>query len=174
MKWELRPKGGVPGQRFLALRDFYVVHKISLLTDGLEAIRAWVRLDEAMTGFNRFLETRHRVTGAQLAMLRIVQEREPITLAELRASLVMHPATLGQLIDRLARRGLVLRGPSRADRRRREVRLSAAGRRLVSAAPVAGPVRLRFAGAAPQRLKALADAFDDAVNLFGLKEWARQ
>ena len=83
----------------------------------LEAVRAWLRLDQAITAFNRHLRDRHGVTGAQLAMLRIVAER-PVTLAELRAGLAMHPATLGQLIDRLAA------------------------------------------------------AFDDAIDLFGLKEWS--
>ena len=38
-------------------------------SDALAAIRAWVRLDRAMTGFNRHLWDAYRVTGAQLAML---------------------------------------------------------------------------------------------------------
>jgi hypothetical protein len=33
-------------------------------------------------------------------------------------------------------------------------------------------VRLRSAVAEPARLRALADAFTDAVTLFGLEEWA--
>jgi MarR family transcriptional regulator, temperature-dependent positive regulator of motility len=37
---------------------------------------------------------------------------------------------------------------------------------------VAGPVRLRTVPADPERLRRLAAAFDDAVELFGLKEWS--
>ena len=124
-----------------------------------------------MAGFNRYLRKRHGVTGAQLAMLRILAER-PVTLADLRLSLAMHPATLGQLIDRLARQGLVDRRPSPTDRRRRLVEPTAAGRRLLAQAPLAGPVRLRHVPADGDRLKRLAAAFEDAVELFGLKEWS--
>ncbi len=140
---------------------------------AFDAIRAWVRLDEAFGGFNRHLKTRHGVTGAQLAMVRIISEREPISLAELRTSLVMHPATLGQLVDRLAAAGLVSRSPGQGDRRKREGRLTALGRRLLRNAPLAGPVRLRTIAAPAHRLKALAEAFTDAIELFGLQEWER-
>ena len=138
---------------------------------ALAAIRAWWRLDQAIAGFNQHLRGRHGVTGAQLAMLRILAER-PVTLADLRASLVMHPATLGQLIDRLARLGLVERRANPGDRRKRLVELTARGRQLLADAPLAGPVRLRQQAADPERLRRLAAAFEDAVELFGLKEWA--
>jgi DNA-binding MarR family transcriptional regulator len=137
----------------------------------LEAIRAWVRLDQAFAGFNRHLRDRHGVTGPQLAMLRIAAE-QPLTLAELRARLIMHPATLGQLIERMERQGLVTTQPSERDRRRRLVEPTDRGRRLLAEAPLAGPVRLRQAGADPERLRRLATALKDAVELFGLEEWA--
>ena len=137
----------------------------------LAAIRGWLRLDQAFARFNRHLRERHGVTGAQLAMLRILAER-PVTLAELRRSLAMHPATLGQLIDRLARLGLVDRRSSPDDRRKRLVQPTSTGRRLLAAAPLAGPVRLRYQPADRDRLNRLAAAFEDAVELFGLKEWS--
>jgi DNA-binding MarR family transcriptional regulator len=141
--------------------------------EGLDAIRAWVRMDRAFAQFNRWLETEHGITGAQLGVLRIIAEMQPVTLAELRSRLTLHPATLGQLVDRIAARGLVVRGPCATDHRRREVALSALGLRTLERAPLAGPVRLRTATEPPARLKALADALTDAVSLFGLEEWAR-
>jgi MarR family transcriptional regulator, temperature-dependent positive regulator of motility len=141
------------------------------LNAQLPAIRAWLRLDQAFSAFNSHLRERHGVTGAQLAMLRIVAER-PVTLADLRASLAMHPATLGQLIDRLARQGLVERRPSTADRRKRMVEPTDAGRRLLVEAPLAGPIRLRHVAVDPDRIQRLAAAFEDAIELFGLKEWS--
>jgi len=139
---------------------------------GVQAVRAWVRLDRAFDGFNAYLEKAHGITGAQLAMLRIVAEQQPVTLHSLRAQLVMHPATIGQLIDRVVRRGLLARRPAAGDSRRRELLLTQAGRSLLAAAPRAGPVRLRTARADPERVRRLAAAFDDAVILFGLEEWA--
>lgn len=61
----------------------------------------------------------HDVTGAQLAVLRLVREwGSPIALADMRERLVMHPATLGQMLDRLAARDLVTLTADPADRRR--------------------------------------------------------
>lgn len=139
--------------------------------EALAAIRAWVRLDRAFAMFNRHLDAVHGVTGAQLAMLRIVAE-EPTTLGQLRRRLAMHPATLGQLIERMAGLGLVERRRSETDRRRWVVEPADPGRRLLAEAPLAGPVRLRHSHADPERLRRLAAALTDAVELFGLEAWA--
>ena len=139
----------------------------------MAAIRAWTRLDHAIAAFNRELERAHRVTGAQLALLRLVAEWGPVVrLGELRERLVMHPATLGQLLDRLAARGMVEVAADAADRRRRVVQLTARGQRVVTEAPLAGPVRLRHVAADPRRLSRLAEALTDAIVLFGLEEYA--
>jgi DNA-binding MarR family transcriptional regulator len=140
-------------------------------TDALAAIRAWARLDRAMIAFNRHLWDAFRVTGAQLAMLRLVAELEPVTLATLRSRLALHPATLGQLVQRLAAAGLVNRDLDDRDRRYRRITLTEAGRDLIARAPLAGPVRLRTVAADAGRLAALAEAFDDAIELFGLTPW---
>jgi DNA-binding MarR family transcriptional regulator len=95
------------------------------------------------------------------------------TLARLRERLVPHPATLGRLIDRLARRGFVELAPDPADRRRRTVRTTGEGLAVCREASLAGPVRLRHTTADPDRLRRLAAACEDAVELFGWKEWAR-
>ncbi len=148
-------------------------HNNRVTAEAVRAIRAWTRLDQAFAGLNRALERDHGVTGAQLALLRLVREWDPpVPLGDLRGRLVMHPATLGQLLDRMAARGLVALTADPADRRRRLVDLTPAGRRLTDEAPLAGPVRLRHVPADPARLRRLADAFTDAVALFGLEEYA--
>jgi DNA-binding MarR family transcriptional regulator len=82
---------------------------------------------------------------------------------------MMHRATLGQLLDRLAVRGLVDLAADPADRRRRVVELTLAEHRMIDAAPLAGPVRLRHVPTDPRRLNRLAEAFTDAIVLFGLE-----
>jgi DNA-binding MarR family transcriptional regulator len=150
-----------------------VSHSIFVVAtpDAVAAVRAWTRLDQAMAAFDRDLRARHGVTGRQLAVLRLVDEWGPgLTLADLRGRLVMHPATLGQLVDRLAGAGLVELAADAGDRRRRTVGLTAVGRQLLAAAPLAGPVRLRHVGAEPDRLRRLAEALTDAIDLFGLED----
>lgn len=137
---------------------------------GIEAARSWTRLNDAMTAFNRQLRAEFGITGGQLAVLRIVAERDT-TLLELRRRLVMHPATLGQLIERVARMGLVRVDVAEDDRRSRRIRLTAAGGAVIRNAPLAGPVRLRAFPDDPRAAR-LAVALDDAIELFGLSEWA--
>lgn len=139
---------------------------------AVRAIRAWYRLELATGRFRQELRRRHGITGEQLAILRIVAERPEWLLADLRGRLTMHPATLGQTVDRLARRDLVAVDSDAADRRRRVVSITGSGRSLLAQVPLAGPVRLRTTNAEPDRLKRLEEAFEDAVALFGLEEWA--
>ncbi|HVZ37615.1 MAG TPA: MarR family winged helix-turn-helix transcriptional regulator [Polyangiaceae bacterium] len=139
---------------------------------SLRAVRAWVRLDAAFQGFNRALQTEHGLSGTQLAILRILAESSSITLGSLRQQLTMHPATLGQAVEALARRRLCAVSPSSVDGRARVVKLTASGRTLLRRAPLAGPVRLRAIEVEPGRAERLAEAFDDAIEIFGLAPWA--
>lgn len=106
---------------------------------ALSAIVAWVRLDRAVELFNAELKQRHGITGLQLAVLRILGERPQLPLAALRKALVMHPATLGQAIDGLRKKGLcqVRRNP--ADKRARDIAITRPAKR--SSPPLRWPVR---------------------------------
>jgi DNA-binding MarR family transcriptional regulator len=139
---------------------------------ALSAIVAWVRLDRAFENLNAELKRRYGITGLQLAVLRILSERPQLPLAALRKALVMHPATLGQAIDKLRIMELVTVRRDADDKRSRIVALSAAGKEMIAGAPLAGPVRLRDVTVEPARLERLAAALEDAIELFGLSDWA--
>jgi DNA-binding MarR family transcriptional regulator len=139
---------------------------------ALSAIVAWVRLERAMDTFNLTLKQTFGITGLQLAILRILAERPALPLAALRKALVMHPATLGQAVDELRVKGLCIVRTNPEDRRARLVALTPEGERLLAEAPLAGPVRLRQVKVAPARLDRLAAALEDAIELFGLTDWA--
>ena len=138
--------------------------------NAFSAIVAWVRLDAAIQNFNNTLRKEFGITGLQLAILRILGERPALPLAALRKSLVMHPATLGQAIDELRTMGLCTVERDRRDKRARVVAMTDKGRELMTRAPLGGPVRLREIEADPARLDRLKDAFEDAIDLFGLKD----
>lgn len=139
---------------------------------ALSAIVAWVRLERATEAFNADLKQRFGITGLQLAVLRICAERPQLPLAALRKALVMHPATLGQSIDELRRMNLVTVRTDPRDRRARLVGLTEAGAALLAKAPLAGPTRLREVDHDVARLDRLKLALEDAVELFGLDDWA--
>lgn len=139
---------------------------------ALSATVAWVRLERAMAAFEADLRKRFGITGLQLQVLRICAERPQLPLAALRKALVMHPATLGQSIDELRRMDLVTVRTDPNDRRARLVGLTEAGTALVGKVPVAGPVRLREVDHDVARLDRLKAALEDAIELFGVSDWA--
>lgn len=138
---------------------------------ALSAIVAFVRLQRAMDLYQAELRTRFGITALQLDVLRILKERPQLPLAALRKALVMHPATLGQAIDALRRKGFCTVRRNAEDRRARDVALTETGAALVADAPLAGPVRLRETRPDAARLERLRDALEDAVALFGLEPW---
>lgn len=139
---------------------------------ALSATVAWVRLERAMAAFEADLRKRFGITGLQLQVLRICAERPQLPLAALRKALVMHPATLGQSIDELRRLDLVTVRTDPNDRRARLVGLTEAGSALVGKVPSAGPVRLREVDHDVARLDRLKAALEDAIDLFGVGDWA--
>lgn len=139
---------------------------------ALSATVAWVRLERAMAAFEADLKKRFGITGLQLQVLRICAERPQLPLAALRKALVMHPATLGQSIDELRRMDLVTVRTDPNDRRARLVGLTDKGSELVGKVPSAGPVRLREMDHDVARLDRLKASLEDAIELFGLAEWA--
>src|SRR6185369_14391199 len=73
----------------------------------------------------------HGVTPAQAEVLRLLQERQPLTLSGLGELLVCESGTNpSRLVDRLVAADLVNRVPGEFDRRQVELTLTAAGQRL--------------------------------------------
>lgn len=139
---------------------------------ALAAMVAWMRLEGALKAFELDLKRRHKITVLQLAVLHIVSERPHIPLAALRKALLAHPATLGQAIDDLRRKGLCLVRTNPEDRRARNVSISDTGMALVAATPLAGPMRLRDVEGQTDQLDRMTPALNDALRLFGLETWA--
>lgn len=125
-----------------------------------------------MARFNTDLRRRYGISGVQLALLRLLDEWGPeVRLLDLRDRMAMHPATVGQHLERLSRKRLTQLCPDKSDRRRRIVTLTPEGRALVNQAPLAGPVRLRHHVADVTQLRRFADVLCDAIYLFGLEDY---
>jgi MarR family transcriptional regulator, transcriptional regulator for hemolysin len=68
------------------------------------------------------------LTGAQVRVLSRLRRREGVTQAELAFGMEMRPISIGSLIDKLARQGLVERRHDEKDRRINRIHLSETGR----------------------------------------------
>ena len=135
-------------------------------------MRAWWELEQAFAAFNAELHRDYDVTGGQLALLRIIAERQPVTIRELRRELDWHPASLGQLVQRLVDRGLVVRTRDAADRRVRTLSLSRSGQELLAKTPLVGPVRLRQVELPTDDLAIMRRGFEVAIKAFALTPWS--
>ena len=72
---------------------------------------------------------------AQLFVLHQLADTPALSIAEVADRTLTDPSSVSTVVARLVSEGLVLRKPSKTDRRRAELTLSARGRRVVLTAP---------------------------------------
>jgi DNA-binding MarR family transcriptional regulator len=73
------------------------------------------------------------LTGSEQNVLAVLADRRPRAAGELAAETGTRPTTLTSVLDRLERKGLLVREPDEADRRSLRIVLTAAGRRTAAA-----------------------------------------
>jgi DNA-binding MarR family transcriptional regulator len=100
------------------------------------------RIVRVLRASSREAERRLGVSGAQLFVLRALGGERAVSINTLAARTRTHQSTVSGVVKRLVARRLVHRAISDADRRRTELRLTAAGRKLLDRAPRAGQERL--------------------------------
>jgi DNA-binding MarR family transcriptional regulator len=88
-------------------------------------------------------KTRRRLSAHQASILDHLDTVQAVTLMGLAKHMGVTPSTMSLAIERLVRRGYVLRARHSGDRRRLELRLSAAGERIREASSVLEPARVR-------------------------------
>ncbi len=97
----------------------------------LSAADGLVQLSFLVQGVLQRLVAGHDVSVIQARLLGILRDREP-TMSELARLLGLDKSSTTGLVDRAEGRGLVLREPSRDDRRSTRVRLTGSGRAVVT------------------------------------------
>ena len=115
-------------------------------------LRSLRRILRSVALHGRQLQRDHQLTAPQLLALRFLRDApEPPTAGQVAEALVLSAATVTGILDRLERRGLVVRRRGERDRRRVRVSLSEEGHRVAWDAPL--PLQEKFA----QRLAQLPD-----------------
>ncbi|HVV87583.1 MAG TPA: MarR family transcriptional regulator, partial [Kofleriaceae bacterium] len=109
------------------------------------------------------------ISGAQVFVMHCLLGSGPLTISELAGRTMTHQSSVSVVVQRLVDRGLVTRGIADGDRRRREVALTAAGRRLLRRTPDAAQTRLLGAIARmPRRAREqLAESLVALVHAMG-------
>jgi DNA-binding MarR family transcriptional regulator len=131
----------------------YLVKQLEL------AVRS--RLDEVLRG--------EGITTAQYTALSVLARRDDLSTAQLARNSFVTDQSAAGLVAALEERGLVSRGPDPHDRRRRVLRLSAAGRALIDrraadAAAIEARMLSDLSGAEAAQLRRLVLACRSALD----------
>ena len=109
------------------------------------------------------------VTLNQYRALVVLASRSPIRMSDLADELSLAPSSATRLVERLERKGLVVRAMSETSRRAIDLRLEPAGEQLV--ARVMAERRRQFedllAGVSDRRKATMRRAFEDLARLSG-------
>ena len=136
------------------------------LTGALDAFRRIVRV---LRRSSRSTEREFGIGSAQLFVLQQLAAAPARSVNDLAERTYTHQSSVSAVLQRLVEQGLVERRAATDDRRRRELKLTEAGRRLVERAPVPGQIHLiRALGALPaKQLRALGGLLGRVVKLMG-------
>jgi DNA-binding MarR family transcriptional regulator len=139
-----------------------------LRVDTLDAIRALVG---ALTRSARSVERKTGVTTAQLFVLRQLAASETLSLSEIADRTLTRQSTVSVVVTRLVAQGLVRRDRAADDRRRLELSLTPAGRRLLARAPEPTTGRLLTAldELTSDQLQSLSRGLDALIAVLGVE-----
>jgi len=93
------------------------------------------RIIQAIDLQSRQLVRQHGITTPQLIILKQIQGKEAITVSEIAKQVSLKQATVTDILNRLERKGLILRQRGTDDRRRVLVKETDRGKKLLEAAP---------------------------------------
>jgi DNA-binding MarR family transcriptional regulator len=93
------------------------------------------RVFQVVNEQSKQVERETGLTGPQLWTIKVMAQHSPVQVTQLAKKMYLHPATVGGILDRLEKRGLVMRNRSTIDRRVVEVSLTDEGRQLVDHSP---------------------------------------
>ena len=140
--------------------------------DTAAAVDALRRILRAMRMAATETQSALGISAAQLFVLARLAGADALSINQLAARTLTDRSSVAAVVDRLAERGLAERSPSPRDRRRAEVRITAAGRELLAAAPTA-PAALLVSGLArlsDPELRALAASLGRLVGAMHLEK----
>jgi len=93
------------------------------------------RIIQAIDLHSRQLVRQHGITTPQLLILKQIQGQEALTVSQIAKQVSLKQATVTDILNRLERKGLVLRQKDTNDRRRVLVKETDLGKKILGAAP---------------------------------------
>ncbi len=102
------------------------------LGSTLEFMRLLWALDHVLHKRSKWMARRFGVTGPQRFALRVIGREPDLSAGQLAAILKVHPSTLTGILQRVERRGFLMRRVDQGDRRRVRLELTPSGRAVTA------------------------------------------
>lgn len=107
-----------------------------------EIMQSLRRIFKTIQDYSHEVANKFGITGPQLWTLKTIYQNGSLSLGDLSQRMYLHPSTISGVIDRLEKKGYVLRDRDQKDRRVVKVDLTSKGNRLVKKVP--NPVQGRM------------------------------
>jgi DNA-binding MarR family transcriptional regulator len=109
------------------------------ITEIMQSLR---RIIKSLQDYSQKVNSYFGITGPQLWVLKAISQSGSLSLGDLSKRMYLHPSTLTGVVDRLEKKGYVLRDRSDVDRRVVKVKLTSKGSKLAKKGP--NPVQGRM------------------------------
>jgi len=103
-----------------------------VISETMDSLR---RIFKAIGNYSQEISRSFGITAPQLWALKTIQQMGHPSLSELGKSMYLHPSTVTGLVDRLEKKGFVLRERDQKDRRVIKIQLTAKATALVKKSP---------------------------------------
>ena len=100
-----------------------------------EIMHSLRRIIKSLQDYSQTVSNHFGITGPQLWVLKTIHQMGSLPLGELSEEMYLHPSTVSGVVNRLEKKGYVVRDRTEKDRRVVKVRLTPKGRILVRRAP---------------------------------------
>ncbi len=100
-----------------------------------EIMQSLRRIFKAIQDYFQEISKKYGITGPQLWALKTVAANGSLSLGELSKKMYLHPSTISGVVDRLEKKGFVVRDRGQEDRRVVKVQLTPRGKKIVARAP---------------------------------------
>ena len=100
-----------------------------------EIMQSLRRIIKSLQDYSQMVSSHFGITGPQLWALKTIYQRGNLSLGELSKGMYLHPSTVSGVVDRLEKKGFVLRDRTEKDRRVVKACLTPKGKMLVRRAP---------------------------------------
>jgi DNA-binding MarR family transcriptional regulator len=108
------------------------ITRAEAISETMQSLR---RIIKSLQDYSQTVYSHFGITGPQLWVLKTLYQNGSLSLGELSKGMYLNPSTITGVIDRLEKKGFVLRGRNEIDRRVVKVQLTPKGTELVKRAP---------------------------------------